>query len=79
MTARRITNWAQVPLTLRVDDVAAVYDLHPRVVRDKVARGDADVPQPNFVRPMRWRRVDVQRHFHAHSMVRQRRSLLKSA
>lgn len=79
MSARRITDWSQLPLTLRVHDVAAVYDLHPRVVRDKVARGDADVPQPNFVRPMRWRRSDVRRHYHAHSMVKQRRELLRSA
>ncbi len=58
-------DWAQLPLLMRLREVTSLYGVDPTAFRRKVERGDSDVPQPNFLRPMRRRRDDVRRHYEA--------------
>lgn len=71
-------NWEALPLTLRMADIAAIYAISIRTVRDKVERGDEDIPRPNFVRPYRWRRDEVRRHYERHTVRDQRDAIAKA-
>lgn len=73
-----VHDWRELPLTLRMRDIAAIYGLHERTVRTKVERGDEDIPRPNFLRPYRWRKSDVQAHYEGHSVRDQRRAIAEA-
>lgn len=79
MAAERliVTDWSQLPLTLRMTHIAAIYDLHIKTVRNKVERHAIDIPQPAFIRPYRWRRDDVRAHFEAQRVAVQRREIAR--
>lgn len=71
-----ITSFDQLPLTLRMAHIAALYDLCIDTVRDKVEQGDTvAIPRPSFVRPYRWRKADVQRHYDHASVSDQRQAI----
>lgn len=75
----RLTAWDQLPLTVTAKYVAQLYSLHPRTLYLKLKQGSSDVPQPAFLRPIRWRRDDVRKHFENHSIVKQRAELARAA
>jgi predicted DNA-binding transcriptional regulator AlpA len=74
-----ITDWTREPILMRYRRVAAILAIHPRTLYHRVRRGDRSVPQPAYLRPMRWRREDVQQHIETHSIVQQRADLVRAA
>jgi predicted DNA-binding transcriptional regulator AlpA len=75
----RVIDWSREPILMRYIRVAAALDIHPRTLYQRVQRGDRSVPQPAYLRPMRWRREDVQQHIETHSIVQQRADLVRAA
>lgn len=73
-----VTSWNDLPLTLRMQDIAGIYGINVWTVRKKVERGDEDVPRPAFARPYRWRREDVRKHYEGHSIGEQRKAIARA-
>lgn len=71
--------WNDFPLTLNMHQVAEIYGLHVKTVRRHVESGSSQIPVPNFIRPYRWRRDDVERHWRMARVSDQRRALLKKS
>jgi hypothetical protein len=68
-----ICDWSQLPLTLTVDHVAKLYQVSPWTVREKVReRRSAQIPRPDMLDPMRWKRDTVKRHYERVSVAEQR-------
>lgn len=68
-----VRDWNELPLTLRMKDIAAIYDLAEKTVRRRVEQRDPSIPRPNFIQPYRWRKADVRRHYETASLEEQRR------
>lgn len=60
--APSITDWSQVPLICDVSHVAMVYGRTVQSVTRGVSRGTFPV-MPFMVRPMRWKRCDLEDHY----------------
>ena len=58
-----ITNLADLPVTLRIEHIAAIYDVHWKTVQRLVRLHSARLPQPAFIKPYRWRKSDVVAHY----------------
>lgn len=69
-----VRDWSDLPLTLRMADVAAIYSLSLKTVRRCIERNDPSVPRPNFLNPYRWRRQDVRQHYDRITLEEQRRA-----
>lgn len=74
MTPVIFTDFLSLPGTLRVEHLAAIYDVRPQTVRDGVRRLDPSYPTPFMDRPYRWRKVDVEKHYHFLTMSVVRRA-----
>jgi hypothetical protein len=74
-----ITNWDQLPILIRLSQLAELYDLNETTVRKKVESGDPSIPLPAFLHPYRWRKADVIRHLEKHSIVEQLRTKARRA
>ncbi len=58
-----ICDWATLPVTLRIREVASIYSMREDTVRKQLRIGDASLPLPFADRPYRFRKSDVQRHY----------------
>ena len=74
-----VTDWDQLPLTLRAQHLAATYDLSLYRVRALMRKGDTtQIPRPAFISPARWRKSDVRRHYERADPVEQRLARVKA-
>jgi hypothetical protein len=74
-----VRDWSELPLTLHMRHIAAIYALHEKTVRSKVEKADPSIPRPAFLRPYRWRKSDVRKHYEEWSVAQHRRAIAKSA
>lgn len=58
---RVITDLASLPVLLTLDEVAAIYRLQPKTIRNQMFKGTFE-PKPFLKHPYRWRRDDIVRH-----------------
>lgn len=73
------TNFSDLPLTLRVKHVADVYGISAWQVRKYVTeRNWSQVPPPDFLDPLRWKKPTVQKHWERADVVQQRLARVKT-
>lgn len=58
------TSWDAVPLVVDVDTVCGIYGIGSYDALKRAIKA-GDVPEPQFVRPMRWSKATLMRHLHA--------------
>ena len=66
----RVTDWAQLPLILRVPDLARLLGIGRTAIYERMERNPGSLPTPSSTAPFEWSRAVVQRWYETPAVLR---------